>query len=78
MIVNIVWRRSGYDRQVHAFPLAQIAEANRAYLEAICSHSAPPSVLEPTARRPGRDTCRPCLFVLGNRLDDAGGGAAAP
>jgi hypothetical protein len=30
-MVNIVWRRSGYDKQVHAFSLAQIA-SGRSYL----------------------------------------------
>ena len=73
MMVNVVWRRSGYDQQVHAFPLGQVAEAGRSCLEAICSHTAPPAILEPTGDRPRRDACRPCLFVLGNRLADAGG-----
>ncbi len=70
-MVNTVWRRSGYDNQVHAFSLAQIA-SGRSYLEAVCEHTVPPAVLEPVLR-PGRDACRPCLFVLGNRLADAGG-----
>ncbi len=56
--VNIVWRRSGYDKQVHAFSLAQIA-SGRSYLEAICEHTAPPAVLEPVLR-PGADACRVC------------------
>ena len=71
-MVNVVWRRSGCDKQVHAFSLAQIA-SGRSYLEAVCEHIVPPAVLEPVLR-PGPDTCRPCLSVLGNRLADAGGG----
>ena len=55
MMVNIAWRRSGHDGQVHAFPLAQVAEPGRSYPEAICSHSAPPSVLEPAGYRPGQN-----------------------
>ncbi len=73
MIANIVWRRSGYDEQVHAFPLAQIAEPGRGYLEAVCSHSAPPTALQPTAERPGQSTCSHCLLIVGGRLADAGG-----
>lgn len=40
-IANVAWRRSGRDKQVHAFVLSQIAEANRTFLEALCRHSAP-------------------------------------
>ena len=40
-MVDVVWRRSSYDNRVHAFSLAQIASA-RSYLEALCSHTAPP------------------------------------
>lgn len=72
-MVNVVWRRSSYDQQVHAFPLAQVAEAGRRYLEAVCSHSAPPVALEPTLDPPGMGTCMSCLLILGDRLADAGG-----
>ncbi len=73
MIVNIAWRRSGCDEQVHAFPLAQIAEAGRGYLEAVCSHTAPPTALQPTVGRPSQNTCSHCLLIIDDRLADAGG-----
>ncbi len=65
---------------MHALPLAQVAEANRAYLEAICSHTAPPSLLEPVAHVAGHwsalldaSTCMACLLIVGDQLADAGG-----
>ena len=65
-IANVAWRRSDRDRQVHAFVLTQIAEANRTYLEALCRHSAPPDAVEPAVHRPGENTCLHCLVILGD------------
>ena len=73
MMVNVVWRRSSRDKQVHAFVVAQIAEPGRSYLEALCRHAAPHAALEPTRHRPGQDTCMHCLLSVGGRLADAGG-----
>lgn len=50
MIANVAWLRSGRDNQVHAFVLTQVAEPGRAYLEALCKHSAPPAA--PVFRTP--------------------------
>ena len=44
MTVNVSWRRSGRDGQVHAFP--QVAEP-RSFLVALCSHSTRPAALGP-------------------------------
>ena len=76
-MVNISWRRSARDQQVHAFPEAQAAEPR--YLEALCSHSAPPAVLEPAVHVAGHwsalldaSTCLPCLVVVSDLLAYAG------
>ena len=77
--MNIVWRRSSYDQQVHAFRPEQVAEAGRGYLEAICSHSLPPAVLEPVAHVAGPwsallepSACLPCLATISDLLVEAG------
>ena len=49
-MVNISWRRSAKDDQVHAFPVVQVAEP-RSFLVAICSHSVRPAALEPAGHR---------------------------
>ena len=78
--MNVVWRRSGHDDQVHAFPLAQAAEPGRGYLEVLCTHSAPPTVLKPAVHLAGHwsalldvSTCMACLLIVGDQLADAGG-----
>ncbi len=83
-MVNIVWRRSGRDQQVHAFRPEQVAE-NRIYLVAICSHIAPPAVLEPVVHVAGHRsalldvrTCLPCLVIVSNQLAEARHGAPSP
>ena len=84
-MVNVSWRRSTYDDQVHAFPVAQVAEP-RSFLVAICSHSARPAALEPAGYRGhwsallDASTCLGCLAIVGDQLADAGrlaGGTAA-
>lgn len=76
MMVNIVWRRSGRDKQVHAFAATQIIEVERGYLKAVCSHITPPAALEPTGHMPNQDTCTDCLHIVGGRsagsVGDAG------
>ena len=81
--MNISWRRSARDQRVHAFPL-EVAEP-RSYLQAICSHTVPPALLEPAGHRGHWSalldvtTCLPCLVVVGDQLADAGRyGAGAP
>ncbi len=78
VMVNISWRRSSKDDRVHAFPLGQITEPGRRYLEALCSHCARPGMLEPAGHR-GHwsalldvSTCLGCLVLVSDRLADAG------
>ncbi len=77
MLVNVVWRRSVKDDQVHAFDLAQIAEP-RSFLVAICSHSARPTALAPAGHRAHGSAlldvsaCLACLSIVGDQLADAG------
>lgn len=76
-MVNVSWRGSGHDGQVHAFPLGQAAEPGRRRLEAVCSHSARPAALEPAGHRGhwsallDASTCLPCLAIVGDQLADA-------
>ncbi len=76
-MVNISWRRSAKDDQVHAFPVAQVAEP-RSFLKAICSHSVRPAALELAGHR-GHwsalldvNACLACLAIISDQLADAG------
>ncbi len=78
MTENTVWRRSRRDRQVHAFPPQQVAETNRIYLKAICSHVTSPAVLEPVVHVAGHwsalldvDSCMACLVTVTDQLAEA-------
>ena len=77
MLVNVVWRRSAKDDQVHAFPAVQAAEP-RSFLVAICSHSARPAALEPAEHRGhwgallDLRACLACLAIVSDQLADAG------
>ena len=73
MVVNIAWRRSAKDHQVHAFPL-EVAEPGWMRLEALCSHSARAAAVEPPGHRGhwqallDPDTCLTCLVVISDLL----------
>ena len=75
-MVNISWRRSAKDDQVHAFPAVQAAEA-RSYLRALCTHTVRPVAVEPVGHRghwPALldvSACLACLAIVCDQLADA-------
>ncbi|AHI01104.1 hypothetical protein GCM10010174_12920 [Kutzneria viridogrisea] len=67
MSLPIIWWRSAYDDQVHAFPLGQITEVDRRTLSARCTHSAPKELIVDTAEGM---KCMRCILLVGAELPD--------